>query len=63
MNETLPQQELQPLIMHQEDGAPLHWNLAVWEFLNQTISGHWIGSAKPISQLPWSLDFTLCGYM
>jgi hypothetical protein len=56
LNVALPQQELQPLIMYQEDGAPLHWNLDVQEFLNLTISGQ---TNSTSSMITWHYSFAV----
>ena len=60
--------QYQPLVIFQQDGAPLHCGLAVRQFLNDTFPERWIGCDGPI---PWPprfpdvtpLDFFLWGYV
>ena len=40
-------EDLQPIIIFQQDGAPLHWSLNVQTFLVQKFPGSWIGRIWP----------------
>ena len=66
----LPQAlELQPVIMFQQDGAPVHWSLdvPVRDLLNRHFPGRWIGHDGPIAWPPLShitsLDFFFWGFI
>ena len=47
-----------PQVIFQQDGAPLHWGLAVRQLLNDTFPEKWIGRDGPISWPPRSPDIT-----
>lgn len=49
---------LQPLIIFQQDGAPLHWALCVREYLNLTFPTRSIGRYGSTKLPPRSLDLT-----
>ena len=39
--------QYQPQVIFQQDGAPPHWGLKVYQFLNETFSDKWIGQDGP----------------
>ena len=41
------EQQYQPQVIFQQDGAPPHWGLQVRQFLNDTIPERWIGRDGP----------------
>ena len=41
-------EQYQPRVIFQQNGAPLHWGLAVRQFLNDTFPERWIGRDGPI---------------
>lgn len=54
--------------LYQQDGASVHWSLAVREMLNTNLGGRWIGRSGPIAWPPRSPDlsvndFWLWGYL
>jgi hypothetical protein len=50
-----PQLEhLQPNVFFQQDGAPPHWSLNVWQALNAIFPGRWIGQDGPMDWPPHS---------
>ena len=64
----IPQLELQPQVIFQQDGAPPHWSLMVRRFLDQTFPDRWMGRDGPMLWPPRSpdltpLDFFLWGYV
>ena len=64
----VPQEEFQPRVVFQQDGAPPHWGLIVRDFLNETFPNRWIGRNGPTPWPPRSpditpLDFFLLGYV
>ena len=60
--------QYQTLVIIQQDGAPLHWGLAIRQLLNDTFPERWIGRDGPIPWPPRSpditpLEFFLWGYV
>jgi hypothetical protein len=52
----------------QHDGAPAHYGEDIWQWLNETYPGRWIGRGGPIawpfrSPDPTPVDFFLWGYV
>ena len=45
-------------LLFQQDGAPLHYSLAVHQYLDQAIPHHWIGRWGSIEWPPRSPDLT-----
>ncbi|PSN44951.1 hypothetical protein C0J52_16477 [Blattella germanica] len=45
-------------VFYQQDGAPLHYHLAVRAFLDDNLQGHWIGRRGPIEFPRRSPDLT-----
>ena len=61
-------EQYQPRDTFQQDGAPPHWGLEVYQFLNDTFPESWIGRDGLIPSQPRSpditpLDFFLWGYV
>ena len=60
--------DLQPDIAFHHDGAPLHWGLEVWSYLDEHFPQRWIGRDCPIpcpsrSSDVTPIDFFLVGYV
>jgi hypothetical protein len=51
----------------QQDGAPPHWQMDVWDYLNGNLPDRWIDYASVADSIfctwpPWSLDLTVCDF-
>ena len=56
---TSPQlEQYRPQVIFQQDSAPPHWRLEVYQFLNETFPDRWIGHDGIIPWLPHSSDIT-----
>ena len=55
-------EQYQPQVIFQQDGAPPHWTLKVYQFLNETFPDRWIGRDGPILWSPRSPDITQLGF-
>ncbi|PSN49888.1 hypothetical protein C0J52_15983 [Blattella germanica] len=49
-------------IFYELDGAPPNYHLAVRDFLENNLQGHWIGRREPIEFSPWSRDLSSMDY-
>jgi hypothetical protein len=55
----MPQvEDLQPMVIFQQDGAPSHWGRIVRDYLDATFPNRWLGKDGPLAWPPRSPDIT-----